>query len=124
MAAVRPRSGAAPCRPEVDLLRTPRILSVSSSSVLQDFVYSASIALMLFISSVIFAADNSGSRLETSAVVFGFLAMLAFLADLSVFVKTRGFPFKSGGKAESSNGVSAAADAAPGETDKLANGPE
>lgn len=36
---------------------------------LQDFVYSSLIALLFFIASIIFAADNSGSTLARSAVV-------------------------------------------------------
>ncbi|XP_071325199.1 CKLF-like MARVEL transmembrane domain-containing protein 6 [Trachinotus anak] len=83
-----------------------------------DFFYTAGIALFFFISSIAFAAQNGDTTLERSAVAFGFMAMLAFIADVALFIKTRGFPWKKGGKPESSNGGPAVAAAQP-ETEKL-----
>uniref|UniRef100_A0A3Q3WXL8 MARVEL domain-containing protein n=1 Tax=Mola mola TaxID=94237 RepID=A0A3Q3WXL8_MOLML len=48
--------------------------------------------------------------------VFGFLASVLFFADVIFLVKSHGFPFKKGGKAESSNGSLAAA---PPERERL-----
>lgn len=73
-----------------------------------DFWYTALIALLFFVSSVIFATDNNGTTLERSAVVFGFMATVAFLVDLCVFYKTSGLPFQ---KQESSDGNPAAVEA-------------
>ncbi|KAF6726848.1 CKLF-like MARVEL transmembrane domain-containing protein 6 [Oryzias melastigma] len=69
-----------------------------------DFVYTAGISILLLISSIVFAASNTGSNLEKVAVVFGFLALLAFLLDVGYFVKTRGFPFRTDPAPGVSNG--------------------
>lgn len=50
--------------------------------------------------------------------MFGFLATVMFIADLVVFVKNDGFPFKKDAKPQSSNGGPATAEAPP-ETEKL-----
>ncbi|XP_008300192.1 CKLF-like MARVEL transmembrane domain-containing protein 6 [Stegastes partitus] len=85
-----------------------------------DFCYSALIAALLFISSIVFAANNSGTSLEISAVMFGFLAMFAFLADVGLFWKTKGFPFTNNPKAPPSNGGTGAVEPAA-EKEKLTN---
>ncbi|XP_039973051.1 CKLF-like MARVEL transmembrane domain-containing protein 6 [Xiphias gladius] len=87
-----------------------------------DFGYTASIALLFFVSSVIFASDNTGTTLERSAVAFGFMAMSAFIVDLVLFFKTRGFPWQKDGRLESSNGGPMTVEAQP-ETEKLAPTP-
>lgn len=85
-----------------------------------DFWFTLLIALLFFVSSVIFATDNNGTSLEKTAVAFGFLAMLAFVVDLVLFYRTRGFPLQKGEKAESSHGDGGGADAeAQPETEKL-----
>uniref|UniRef100_A0A3P8TQY5 MARVEL domain-containing protein n=1 Tax=Amphiprion percula TaxID=161767 RepID=A0A3P8TQY5_AMPPE len=83
-----------------------------------DFCYTGGIALLLFISSIVFASSNGGSSLETSAVVFGFLAMLAFIADFALFWKNLGLPFRNGGKAPSNPGGAVQVEA-PAEKEKL-----
>ncbi|CAN9514512.1 unnamed protein product [Ophioblennius macclurei] len=71
-----------------------------------DFIYTAVIAAFLFISSIVFAADNTGSGLERAAVAFGFLAALAFAADMAYFLKEHGAPFRqSGAPPQPENGV-------------------
>lgn len=90
-----------------------------------DFVYTGVITLFFFIASIVFASDNGKTTVENTAVAFGFLASFAFLVDLGLQIKNRGFPFKKDGKPESSNGGVAAT--APAETEKLntvANGTE
>ncbi|XP_047454849.1 CKLF-like MARVEL transmembrane domain-containing protein 6 [Mugil cephalus] len=95
-----------------------------------DFLYTAAMGVLFFIASIIFASQNSGTGLESAAVIFGFLAMAAFIADCAYFYKTIGLPFKSGGKPQPGNGVAAGATAGeadpPAETEKLntANGGE
>lgn len=59
-----------------------------------DFAYSCAIAVLFLIASIAFAADNGGSQLEKAAVVFGFLAVPLFLADVLVFWRRRGFPWR------------------------------
>ncbi|KAJ8290815.1 hypothetical protein GJAV_G00017880 [Gymnothorax javanicus] len=59
-----------------------------------DFVYTVGIAFLFLISTIAFVADNGGTPVEKAAVVFGFLATIAFLADIGWFVKTKGVPFK------------------------------
>ncbi|CAL8248936.1 unnamed protein product [Lota lota] len=59
-----------------------------------DFVYTAVIALCFLLASIVFAAVNGGTSLEYTAVVFGFLATLAFVLDLVLFWKEPGFPWK------------------------------
>ncbi|KAM9723781.1 CKLF-like MARVEL transmembrane domain-containing protein 6 [Menidia menidia] len=87
------------------------------SSFLQDFCYTAVVCLFLFISSIVFFALNGGTGLEQGAAVFGLLAAFAFGADLVYSLKTRGSPFKNGGRAPLANGVPAPG--APPETEKL-----
>ncbi|XP_041843746.1 CKLF-like MARVEL transmembrane domain-containing protein 6 [Melanotaenia boesemani] len=83
-----------------------------------DFIYTAAIAVLFLISSIIFAVNNTGSGLESSSVAFGFLAMAAFAVDVFFFVKTRGFPFKKDEQPVSRNGGPVTVET-PEETDKL-----
>ncbi|XP_029283503.1 LOW QUALITY PROTEIN: CKLF-like MARVEL transmembrane domain-containing protein 6 [Cottoperca gobio] len=76
-----------------------------------DFVYTALIAVLFFVASIVFVADNSNTTVEKCAVAFGFLATLAFVIDLGWFVKTRGHPFKKNANPESSNGGPVASEA-------------
>lgn len=90
-----------------------------------DLIYTGIIALLFFIASIVFAAENSNKTLEKVAVAFGFMATLAFAADVALFVKTSGFLFLRGRKSEAS-GASPSVEA-PAETEKLntqANGGE
>lgn len=110
-------------------------------------MYSASIAFFFIISSIVLAALNSRTPLELSAVVrtftfislrclllflilllnfifvlllpqvFGFVASMFFIADVLLFLKTRGSPF-SNTKELLSNGM-AAAQATPPEKEQL-----
>lgn len=54
-----------------------------------------------------------------SLQAFGFMALVAFLVDLILFYKTKGFPFQKGGKAQSSNGVGAEVPDTLPETERL-----
>lgn len=58
-----------------------------------DFVYTAAIAFFFLISTIAFVADNGGTPVEQAAVVFGFLATVAFLVDIGWFIKEKGVPF-------------------------------
>nr|XP_046157448.1 CKLF-like MARVEL transmembrane domain-containing protein 6 [Oncorhynchus gorbuscha] len=78
---------------------------------LQDFVYTALMAVFFLIASIVFASDNGGTDLENAAVAFGFLATVAFLVDAGWFVKTRGFPFKKTNQQAASNGGAPVAEA-------------
>ncbi|GAA6066813.1 CKLF-like MARVEL transmembrane domain-containing protein 6 [Tachysurus ichikawai] len=69
------------------------LTSCSSCFVLQDFGYSVLISVFLFIASITFTASNSGSEVERATVAFGFLAFFAFVVDVILFYKTKGFPF-------------------------------
>uniref|UniRef100_A0A3P9M1W1 MARVEL domain-containing protein n=1 Tax=Oryzias latipes TaxID=8090 RepID=A0A3P9M1W1_ORYLA len=82
-----------------------------------NFLYTVGITVLLLISSIVLAADNAGSSLESVAVVFGFLATLIFVLDVAHFLKTRGSPFKAGPGPGVSNGGPVPA-AAP-ETERL-----
>ncbi|KAF7653240.1 hypothetical protein LDENG_00085740 [Lucifuga dentata] len=87
-----------------------------------DFGYTAVIGVFFLIASIVFAADNSQSALECSAVAFGFLSSVAFFVDLFFFWKNSGFPFKNDGKPEPANGngnAVATMPATPAETEKL-----
>ncbi|KAF3839077.1 hypothetical protein F7725_017794 [Dissostichus mawsoni] len=84
-----------------------------------DFVYTAVMALLFLIASIVFAAENGGSKEEMTAVVFGFLATGMFFSDVGYFLKTRGLSFMRNGTPETSNGGVAA----PAEVEKL-NVPE
>ncbi|XP_036414839.1 CKLF-like MARVEL transmembrane domain-containing protein 6 [Colossoma macropomum] len=57
-----------------------------------DFGYTLLILVFFVIASIAFVTDNSGTKVENAAVLFGFLASGAFLADVVVFIKTRGVP--------------------------------
>ncbi|XP_044214478.1 CKLF-like MARVEL transmembrane domain-containing protein 6 [Thunnus albacares] len=83
-----------------------------------DFLYTGIIALLFLIASIVFASNNGDTSLEKSAVAFGFMATLAFAADLGLFVKNNGIPFKKGGKPEPVNGAPTSVEA-PSETEKL-----
>ncbi|KAK9514433.1 hypothetical protein VZT92_027900 [Zoarces viviparus] len=72
-----------------------------------DFVYTAVIAVVFLLSSIIFTSSNGDTTLERTAVAFGFLASLMFVLDLVLFVKSAGFPFRRDVR-ESSNGGAAA----------------
>ncbi|KAM3614933.1 uncharacterized protein V6R79_020949 [Siganus canaliculatus] len=88
------------------LLCTPLHLKVGISCwPTLDFFYSAAIALVFLIASIVFAADNGHSTLEGSAVAFGFLASLAFIADVGLFVRTSGVPWRRSGSAAPGNGA-------------------
>ncbi|XP_034466655.1 CKLF-like MARVEL transmembrane domain-containing protein 6 [Hippoglossus hippoglossus] len=80
-----------------------------------DFWYTSLIAFLFLVSSIIFAADNNGTNLEKSAVVFGFMAMSAFFVDLFFFYRTSGFPFQK----PQSGGGSPAGGEPQVETEKL-----
>ncbi|KAL3064975.1 hypothetical protein OYC64_001085 [Pagothenia borchgrevinki] len=73
-----------------------------------DFVYTAVMGLLFLIASIVFAADNGGSKEEMTAVAFGFLATMMFFSDVGYFIKTRGLPFMSGGAPDTSNGGASA----------------
>ncbi|XP_072249579.1 CKLF-like MARVEL transmembrane domain-containing protein 6 [Leuresthes tenuis] len=69
-----------------------------------DFGYTAAIGGFLLLSSIIFISDNSGSALEIFAAVLGILASVAFAGDIIYFWRTRGIPFKEGGRPANVNG--------------------
>ncbi|XP_037532606.1 CKLF-like MARVEL transmembrane domain-containing protein 6 [Nematolebias whitei] len=69
-----------------------------------DFVYTALIALLFLISSIVFAAENGGSSKEIISVVFGILSFIMFVADLVFFVRSSGFPFKKEQNTEPTSG--------------------
>ncbi|XP_010863427.1 CKLF-like MARVEL transmembrane domain-containing protein 6 [Esox lucius] len=76
-----------------------------------DFVYTAVICVVFFIASIVFSSRNGGTDLEKAAVIFGFLATLAFLVDAVWFVKMKGFPFKKTNQPSTSNGGAPVAEA-------------
>ncbi|XP_066547402.1 CKLF-like MARVEL transmembrane domain-containing protein 6 [Amia ocellicauda] len=78
-----------------------------------DFIYTAVIGALFLLASIVFAADNGNTTLETAAVVFGFLASIAFIIDIAVFYKTKGFPWKD--NSERTNGTQSV----PAEAEKL-----
>lgn len=61
-----------------------------------DFGYTAAMAFLFLIASIVFVRDNGQTSLEQATVAFGFLATVAFLADCGYFVKNRGIPCRSG----------------------------
>ncbi|KAK1895170.1 CKLF-like MARVEL transmembrane domain containing protein 6 [Dissostichus eleginoides] len=73
-----------------------------------DFVYTAVMALLFLIASIVFAAENGGSKEEMTAVAFGFLATVMFFLDVGYFLKTRSLSFMRDGAPETSNGGVAA----------------
>lgn len=58
-----------------------------------DFCYTAVIASFFLIASSVFAAKNERSHVEKAAVVFGFLATLAFVMDILLCWKEKEWPF-------------------------------
>ncbi|KAK1172369.1 CKLF-like MARVEL transmembrane domain-containing protein 6 [Acipenser oxyrinchus oxyrinchus] len=58
-----------------------------------DFVFTLGIAVFFLIASCVFAAHNYGTTLERTAIVFGFLATIAFLIDVGLIYKDKGFPW-------------------------------
>uniref|UniRef100_A0AAX7TVI8 MARVEL domain-containing protein n=1 Tax=Astatotilapia calliptera TaxID=8154 RepID=A0AAX7TVI8_ASTCA len=71
-----------------------------------DMIYTGVIAVLLFISSCIFAADRGSLVQATVAVVFGFLATVAFSIDFGLMVKSKGLPFlNKDKKQEHTNGI-------------------
>ncbi|XP_028254731.1 CKLF-like MARVEL transmembrane domain-containing protein 6 [Parambassis ranga] len=86
-----------------------------------DLIYTAIIALLFLISSISFASQNSGSNLESTAVAFGFLAMLAFAVDLFFLWRNQGPSFKGDSKPETSNGGSVEVED-PAEKERLRDG--
>ncbi|KAJ8004917.1 hypothetical protein DPEC_G00141260 [Dallia pectoralis] len=68
-----------------------------------DFLYTVGIGLFFLVASIVFSSGNGGTDLEKTAVVFGFMATIAFLFDAGWFVKTRGFPFKKTNQPSSNN---------------------
>ncbi|XP_016147963.1 CKLF-like MARVEL transmembrane domain-containing protein 6 [Sinocyclocheilus grahami] len=61
-----------------------------------DFGYTSVMAILFFLASIVFAADNGQTGLEQGAVAFGFLATVAFFIDFGLFVKNRGIPCRKG----------------------------
>lgn len=59
-----------------------------------DFSYTIGMAVLFFLASIVFAADNGGTSMEQTAVIFGFLATIAFLFDFGFFFKEKGIPCK------------------------------
>ncbi|KAM6995513.1 CKLF-like MARVEL transmembrane domain-containing protein 6 [Tautogolabrus adspersus] len=86
-----------------------------------DFAYTGGITVFFFLASIVFAAQNGNTSMEKTAVVFGFLASSAYLLDLCLFLKNRGFPFKKDGKQVPSNGGAVPVNTP--ETEKLAATP-
>ncbi|XP_012709866.2 CKLF-like MARVEL transmembrane domain-containing protein 6 isoform X1 [Fundulus heteroclitus] len=82
-----------------------------------DFFYTAAIAVLLLLSSIMFASGNDGTSVETVAVVFGFLAMAAFCADLVFFLKVNGNPLRRQATPTTNGGP------APPEAEKLNGAP-
>ncbi|XP_039887181.1 CKLF-like MARVEL transmembrane domain-containing protein 6 [Simochromis diagramma] len=71
-----------------------------------DLIYTGVIAVLLFISSCVFAADRGSLVQATVAVVFGFLATVAFSIDFGLMVKSKGLPFlNKDKKQEHTNGI-------------------
>lgn len=57
-----------------------------------DFGYTIGIAILFLLASIVFAAGNSGSTLEQTAVAFGFLATVAYFVDFGFLYKEKGIP--------------------------------
>ncbi|XP_054882082.1 CKLF-like MARVEL transmembrane domain-containing protein 4 [Poeciliopsis prolifica] len=70
-----------------------------------DFLYTLLIAVFFFIASIVFAANNGKTTVETIAVLFGFLAMVAFILDVILFLKVRGHPFQGAQAPPTTNGA-------------------
>ncbi|CAF94495.1 unnamed protein product [Tetraodon nigroviridis] len=83
-----------------------------------DFVYSACTAILFIISSIVLAAENSGTSLERSVLVFGFVVSVVFIVDIIFFWRTHDFPIKKDKKEEFNKAV-AAAQAPPPEAERL-----
>nr|XP_006134358.1 CKLF-like MARVEL transmembrane domain-containing protein 6 [Pelodiscus sinensis] len=55
-----------------------------------DFRITTLVGIVFLIASIVFAATNDKSSVETVAIVFGFLASIVFLADgIQMFMETR-----------------------------------
>ncbi|XP_051577252.1 CKLF-like MARVEL transmembrane domain-containing protein 6 [Myxocyprinus asiaticus] len=86
-----------------------------------DFGYTVAMAFLFLIASVVFVADNGGTSLEQTAVIFGFLATMAFFFDLSLFLKKKGIPCRRGSNQPAADNATRSVP----ETEKLnANGTE
>ncbi|XP_051999271.1 CKLF-like MARVEL transmembrane domain-containing protein 6 [Xyrauchen texanus] len=86
-----------------------------------DFGYTVAMAFLFFIASVVFVADNGGTSLESAAVIFGFLATLAFVFDFIFFWKMKGIPCQGGSNQPTAENATRSVP----ETEKLnANGTE
>ncbi|XP_030013737.1 CKLF-like MARVEL transmembrane domain-containing protein 6 [Sphaeramia orbicularis] len=83
-----------------------------------DFVYTTIIAVLFIIASIVFASSNSGTSLEKAAAVFGFMASVAFVADIFLFFKENGLPFNKMEKQGPTNGIMPPVEAQP-EAEKL-----
>ncbi|KAK1173544.1 CKLF-like MARVEL transmembrane domain-containing protein 6 [Acipenser oxyrinchus oxyrinchus] len=60
---------------------------------LVDFFFTLGMAVLFLIASCVFAAHNEGTALETTSVITGFLATVAFLFDVGLIYKEKGFPW-------------------------------
>ncbi|XP_041101033.1 CKLF-like MARVEL transmembrane domain-containing protein 6 [Polyodon spathula] len=86
------------------LLKTTLFKSVGVSHLpYVDFLFTLGIAVLFLIASSAFAASNYGTNLENAAFVFGFLATLAFLIDVVLIYKDKGFPWSPKNHAPTSN---------------------
>ncbi|XP_043117375.1 CKLF-like MARVEL transmembrane domain-containing protein 6 [Puntigrus tetrazona] len=61
-----------------------------------DFFYTAIMAILFLLASIVFAADNGQTDLERGAVAFGFMATVVFFIDSALIIKKRGFPCRKG----------------------------
>ncbi|XP_056619251.1 CKLF-like MARVEL transmembrane domain-containing protein 6 [Triplophysa dalaica] len=59
-----------------------------------DFSYTIGMAVLFFLASIVFAADNGGTSMEKTAVIFGFMATVMFFIDFGLFIKEKGIPCK------------------------------
>ncbi|XP_067862443.1 CKLF-like MARVEL transmembrane domain-containing protein 6 [Heptranchias perlo] len=55
-----------------------------------DLWYTAVIAILFLIASIVFAAKNDGTDVEKASVAFGFLASFAFIIDAALQCKEKG----------------------------------
>ncbi|XP_068180407.1 CKLF-like MARVEL transmembrane domain-containing protein 6 isoform X1 [Antennarius striatus] len=62
-----------------------------------DLCYTALAILLLFIASTVYSVQNGNSTIEKTAVAFGFLATVAFIVDVGLFLKFNGLPWKTDG---------------------------
>lgn len=79
------------------LLATPLYQRVGINSwPTLDFGYTLAMAILFLLASIVFAAGNGQTGLEQGAVVFGFLATVAFFIDFGLFLKNHGNPCRKG----------------------------